>query len=116
MSDGSRGAFDWRWKPSGTLTSRNPRTRPPARASDSTSVVRSARTPRSWAPAGNADSSSRTSVAAAAFIQLSADGLQRDQVLQAFHLDVVPLHRRQVLVHEVPLPPFRRVRCLQPVA
>jgi hypothetical protein len=34
----------------------------------------------------------------------------------SFHLHVVPLHGRQVLVQEVPLPPLGRIRGLQPVA
>src|SRR5687767_8772574 len=38
--------------------------------------------------------------------------LRRD----AFHLDVVPLHGRQVLIHEIPLPPLGRIRRLKPVA
>src|SRR5688500_3704470 len=42
--------------------------------------------------------------------------LQRDECRDAFHLDVMSLYGRQILIHEVPLPALGRIRRLQPVA
>src|SRR5687767_15335906 len=48
----------------------------------------------------------------------TSNGLQRNVSSlrgQPFHLDVVPLDGREILVEEIPLPPFGWIRGLQPV-
>src|SRR5688572_12400420 len=100
------------------------RTRPPAGASDSTTGESSALMPRSWAKARHGSASRIAAVVAAAARRAtplieSPDGFERDERLRGrigLHLDVVPFDRRQVLIHEVPLPPLGRIRRLHPVA